>query len=94
MGADFACIGSAAIANKRARASDACKQAIVDSNSYDIVYGNPFTGVHVDLCDGDVKTVNFAGGEGSKTKAWNELWGCGQGIGAVSEVTSVSPATW
>jgi len=105
MGADFAYIGSAFIATHEARASDAYKQAIVDCNSDDIVYSSLFTGVHGNylkpsivaagmdpdnLPDGDVKTMNFAGGEGSKTKAWKDIWGCGQGIGAVTEVASTA----
>ncbi len=105
MGADFAYIGSAFIATEEARASDAYKQAIVDCNSDDIVYSSLFTGVHGNylrpsivaagmdpdnLPEGDVKTMNFASGEGSKAKAWKDIWGCGQGIGAVTEVTSVA----
>ena len=105
MGADFAYIGSAFIATEEARASDAYKQAIVDSNSDDIVYSNLFTGVHgnylapsiraagmdpENLPDGDVKTINFAAGEGSKSKAWKDIWGCGQGIGTVSKVQSTA----
>ncbi|HEX9720312.1 MAG TPA: nitronate monooxygenase family protein [Ramlibacter sp.] len=105
MGADFAYIGSAFIATHEARASDAYKQAIVECDSDDIVYSSLFTGVHGNylkpsiraagldpdnLPDGDVKTMNFAGGEGSKSKAWKDIWGCGQGIGAVTEVTSAA----
>ncbi len=105
MGADFAYIGSAFIATHEARASDAYKQAIVEGNSDDIVYSSLFTGVHGNylrpsiiaagmdpdnLPEGDVKTMNFAGGDGSKTKAWKDIWGCGQGIGAVTEVTSTA----
>jgi nitronate monooxygenase len=105
MGADFAYIGSAFIATHEARASDAYKQAIVDGNSDDIVYSSLFTGVHGNylkpsiraagldpdnLPDGDVKTMNFAGGEGSKSKAWKDIWGCGQGIGAVTEISSAA----
>jgi nitronate monooxygenase len=105
MGADFAYIGSAFIATHEARASEAYKQAIVDSSSDDIVYSSLFTGVHGNylkpsiraagmdpdnLPDGDVKTMNFAGGEGSKSKAWKDIWGCGQGIGAVTEITSAA----
>ena len=101
MGADFGYIGSAFIATEEARASDDYKQAIVDGSSDDIVYSSLFTGVHGNylkpsiiaagmdpdnLPEGDVKTMNFAGGEGSKPKAWKEIWGCGQGIGAVTEV--------
>ena len=105
MGADFAYIGSAFIATDEARAADAYKQAIVDGNSDDIVYSSLFTGVHGNylapsiraagmdpekLPEGDVKTMNFGGGEGSKSKAWKDIWGCGQGIGAVSKVQSAA----
>lgn len=101
MGADFAYIGSAFIATEEARASADYKQAIVDCNSDDIVYSSLFTGVHGNylkpsiikagmdpdnLPEGDVKTMNFATGEGSKSKAWKDIWGCGQGIGAIDKV--------
>jgi len=105
MGADFAYIGSAFIATEEARASDEYKQSIVDSNSDDIVYSSLFTGVHGNylkpsivaagmdpdnLPEGDLKTMNFASGEGSKSKAWKDIWGCGQGIGAISKVQSTA----
>lgn len=98
MGADFAYIGSAFIATEEARASEAYKQSIVDSNSDDIVYSNLFTGVHGNylapsirnagmdpdhLPESDPSKMNFAG---DKTKAWKDIWGCGQGIGAVTKV--------
>jgi nitronate monooxygenase len=98
MGADFAYIGSAFIATEEARASEAYKQSIVDSNSDDIVYSNLFTGVHGNylapsirnagmdpdhLPESDPSKMNFAG---DKTKAWKDIWGCGQGIGAVNKV--------
>ena len=101
MGADFAYIGSAFIATDEARASDAYKQCIVDSNSDDIVYSSLFTGVHGNylkpsirnagldpdhLPESDPTKMNFGGGEGSKSKAWKDIWGCGQGIGAVKAV--------
>ena len=101
MGADFAYIGSAFIATTEARASDGYKQCIVDSNSDDIVYSNLFTGVHGNylkpsirnagmdpdkLPESDPSKMNFGGGEGSKSKAWKDIWGCGQGIGAVKAV--------
>jgi len=104
MGADFAYIGSAFIATHEARASDAYKQCIVESTSDDIVYSSLFTGVHGNylkasirsagldpdnLPESDPTKMNFAGGEGSK-KAWKDIWGCGQGIGAVTEVTSAA----
>jgi len=100
MGADFAYIGSAFIATTEARASDAYKQCIVDSNSDDIVYSNLFTGVHGNylkpsirnagmdpdhLPESDPTKMDFGGGEGAK-KAWKDIWGCGQGIGAVKAV--------
>ena len=105
MGADFAYIGSAFIATDEARASEAYKQAIVASSSDDIVYSSLFTGVHgnylapsivaagmdpANLPEGDLKTMNFGGGEGSKAKAWKDIWGSGQGIGAVNEIASAS----
>ena len=98
MGADFAYIGSAFIATQEARASQAYKQAIVDSNSDDIVYSNLFTGVHgnylapsiraagmdpANLPESDPSRMNFGG---DATKAWKDIWGCGQGIGAINKV--------
>ena len=105
MGADFAYIGSAFIATEEARAPDAYKQCIVDSTSDDIVYSSLFTGVHGNylkpsiraagldpdnLPESDSSKMSFGGGEGSKPKAWKEVWGCGQGIGAVTEVVSTA----
>ena len=102
MGADFAYIGSAFIATDEARASDGYKQAIVESNSDDIVYSNLFTGVHGNylapsvraagldpdnLPDSDASKMNFSG---DKTKAWKDIWGCGQGIGAIDKVQSTA----
>ena len=102
MGADFAYIGSAFISTVEARAIDAHKQAIVDANSDDIVYSNLFTGVHGNylkpsirnagldpdnLPVSDPSAMNFGGGgESAKKKAWKDIWGCGQGIGAVDGV--------
>jgi len=105
MGADFAYIGTAFIATEEARASAEYKQAIVEGTSDDIVYSNLFTGVHgnylapsivaagmdpANLPQGELKTMNFGGGEGSKAKAWKDIWGSGQGIGAVTEVASAA----
>jgi nitronate monooxygenase len=102
MGADFAYIGSAFIATQEARASQAYKQAIVDSNSDDIVYSNLFTGVHGNylapsiraagmdpdnLPESDPSRMNFGG---DATKAWKDIWGCGQGIGAIDKVQSTA----
>jgi nitronate monooxygenase len=102
MGADFAYIGSAFIAADEARAFDGYKQAIVDGNSDDIVYSNLFTGVHGNylapsiraagldpdkLPVSDPSTMNFGG---DAKKAWKDIWGCGQGIGAVDKVQSTS----
>ena len=99
MGADFAYIGSAFIATEEARAAEAYKQAVVDGTSDDIVYSNLFTGVHGNylrpsivaagldpdhLPESDPSKMNF-GGDGAK-KAWKDIWGCGQGIGAVKSV--------
>jgi nitronate monooxygenase len=102
MGADFAYIGSAFIATTEARAADDYKQAIVDSNSDDIVYSNLFTGVHgnylapsiraagldpENLPESDPSKMNFGG---DAKKAWKDIWGCGQGIGAIHAVQSTA----
>ncbi|MDO9279253.1 MAG: nitronate monooxygenase family protein [Polaromonas sp.] len=102
MGADFAYIGSAFIATEEARAADDYKQAIIDSNSDDIVYSNLFTGVHGNylaasiraagmdpdnLPESDASKMDFGG---NRTKAWKDIWGSGQGIGAVTQVQSTA----
>ena len=101
-GADFAYIGSAFIATQEARASEAYKQAIVDADSDDIVYSNLFTGVHGNylapsirnagldpehLPESDPSKMNFGG---DKSKAWKDIWGCGQGIGSITQVQSTA----
>ena len=98
MGADFAYVGSAFIATEEARADPAYKQMIVESDSDDIVYSNLFTGVHGNYLKGsivkagldpdalpesDASKMNFGG---DAAKAWKDIWGCGQGIGAVKSV--------
>ncbi len=98
MGADFAYIGSAFIATEEARAAEEYKQAIVEASSDDIVYSNLFTGVHgnylapsirnagldpENLPESDASKMNFGG---DAKKAWKDIWGCGQGIGAVKAV--------
>jgi nitronate monooxygenase len=102
MGADFAYIGSAFVATDEARAVEGYKQMIVDSSSDDIVYSNLFTGVHGNYLKGSIRAsgldpdnlpesdaskMNFGGAGGAK--AWKDVWGCGQGIGAIK---SVQPA--
>ena len=101
MGADFAYIGSAFIATEEARAVDAYKQMIVDSTSADILYSSKFTGVHGNylrpsiiaagldpdaLGDGDPSQMSFGSKNAGDAKAWKDIWGCGQGIGAVKQV--------
>ena len=102
MGADFAYIGSAFIATTEARAAQEYKQCIVDSTSDDIVYSSLFTGVHgnylapsirkagmdpAQLAEGNPAAMDFSG---DKTKAWKDIWGCGQGIGAVTSIDSTA----
>ena len=102
MGADLAYIGSAFIATHEARAVDGYKQMIVESNSDDIVYSNFYTGIHGNYLKGSIRNagmdpenlpqsdpskMNFSTGEGANAaKAWRDIWGCGQGIGAIREV--------
>ncbi|MEK4031228.1 nitronate monooxygenase family protein [Pseudobacillus sp. FSL P4-0506] len=101
MGADFAYIGTPFIATYEANASDVYKQAILDSTSDDIVYSNLFTGVHGNylapsiraagldvnnLPESDPSKMNFA----RETKPWKDIWGAGQGIGTINEITTTA----
>ncbi|WP_022686762.1 NAD(P)H-dependent flavin oxidoreductase [Sphingomonas phyllosphaerae] len=103
LGADFAYIGSAFIATDEAQADARYKQAIVDGRAADIVYSDLFTGVHGnylrasivaagldpdDLPHGDLTTMSFA--SGGAAKAWRDIWGSGQGIGAIDAVVPAS----
>ncbi|POO56741.1 NAD(P)H-dependent flavin oxidoreductase [Agrobacterium rosae] len=104
MGADMAYIGSPFIATTEARASDAYKQAIVEAQASDIVYSNYFTGIHGNymkasilaagmdpdnLPVADPSKMDF-GAATSGAKAWKDIWGAGQGVGAVKAVEPVS----
>jgi nitronate monooxygenase len=101
MGADLAYIGSAFIATEEANAEQAYKQAIVDNAASDIVYTNLFTGVHGNylrpsieaagldpdnLPVSDPSAMNFGSGGNQDKKAWKDIWGCGQGIGAIKAI--------
>ncbi len=100
MGADLAYIGSPFIATNEARAVDGYKQMIVDSASSDIVYSNYFTGIHGNylkpsiaktgmdpdhLPEADPTKMDFEAAT-TGAKAWKDIWGCGQGIGAIKEI--------
>ncbi|WP_309088615.1 nitronate monooxygenase family protein [Phenylobacterium sp.] len=105
MGADLAYVGSAFIATQEANAEQAYKDMIVASGADDIVYSNLFTGVHGNylapsiraagmdpdnLPESDPSRMNFGSGGNQKSKAWRDIWGCGQGIGAVKDVPSAA----
>ena len=98
MGADFGYIGSAFIATEEANASAGYKQMLVEGAASDIVYTNLITGVHGNYLRGslaaagldpdnlpvsDATAMNFSSGS---AKAWKDIWGSGQGIGAVTEI--------
>jgi len=101
VGADYAYIGSAFIATEEARASEDYKRAIVEGGAEDIVYTNLFTGVHGNylrgsiekagldpdaLPEADPSKMDFGSGGNTDAKAWKDIWGSGQGIGAVEAV--------
>jgi nitronate monooxygenase len=105
MGADLAYLGSAFIATEEANADPAYKQALVDYAASDIVYTNLFTGIHGNylrpsieaagmdpdnLPESDPSKMNFGSGGSSKSKAWKDIWGCGQGINAIKTVAPVA----
>ncbi|HEY2357006.1 MAG TPA: nitronate monooxygenase family protein [Phenylobacterium sp.] len=105
MGADLAYVGSAFIATKEANADPAYQAMIVASTGEDITYTTLFTGVHgnyltpsivaagldpANLPVSDASAMNFGSGGNQKAKAWRDIWGCGQGIGAVKDVPSAA----
>ncbi len=105
MGADLAYLGSAFIATKEANADPKYKRALVDYAAADIVYTNLFTGVHGnylkpsieaaglnpdDLPESDPSKMQFGSGGSNKSKAWKDIWGCGQGINAIKSVVPTS----
>lgn len=104
-GADFAYIGSAFLSTAEATAPAGYKQMIVDSTAKDIVYSNLFTGVHGNylrgsvaaagldpdnLPDSDPSAMNFGSGGNTDAKAWKDIWGSGQGIGAIKQNLKVA----
>ena len=101
MGADLAYIGSAFIATQEANAVQGYKDMIVESSGEDIIYSNLFTGVHGNylrpsveragldpdnLPTADPSKMNFGSGGNTEAKAWKDIWGCGQGIGAIKHI--------
>lgn len=105
LGADLAYIGSAFIPTKEAAADHDYKRALVDGSAEDIVYTNLFTGVHGNylrssivnagldpdnLPRADPGIMDFGSGGNSDKKAWRDIWGCGQGIGALTSVVTTS----
>ncbi|MEO1322173.1 MAG: nitronate monooxygenase family protein [Pseudomonadota bacterium] len=105
MGADFGYIGSAFISCHEANADEGYKDMIVESDAKDIIYSNLFTGVHGnylapsiakaglnpnDLPESDPSKMNFGSGGNQEAKAWRDIWGCGQGIGAVKSRMSTA----
>jgi len=104
-GADLAYVGSPFIATAEANASEAYKQGIVDGGAADIVYSDLFTGVHGNylrssivnsgldpdnLDAGSLDTMKFGSDGSNKSKAWRDIWGSGQGIGAIDRVRPAS----
>lgn len=100
-GADLAYVGSPFIATEEANAPEAYKRAIVESGAADIIYSDLFTGVHGNylrasimnagldpdnLAAGSLDTMKFGSEGSSKSKAWRDIWGSGQGIGVIDRI--------
>ena len=105
LGADFAYLGTRFIATKEANADPEYKKMLEDSAANDIVYSSLFTGVHgnylkpsivnagmdpENLPEADKSTLNFGSGGNTKSKAWKDIWGCGQGIGRIEDSPPVA----
>lgn len=104
MGADLAYMGTRFIATEEANADPSYKDMILESSASDIVYTNLFTGVHGNYLRGSIEKagldpdnlpvsdkskMSFEGGS-SKSKAWKDIWGAGQGVGGINQMTSVA----
>lgn len=104
LGADFAYMGTRFIATKEANADPEYKKMLEESVADDIVYSSLFTGVHGNylkpsiknagmdpdnLPDADKSSMNFGSGGNTKSKAWKDIWGSGQGIGLIEDSPSV-----
>jgi nitronate monooxygenase len=105
LGADFAYIGTRFIASKEANAEQEYKNMLVEHSAKDIVYSSLFTGVHGNylkpsitnagldpdnLQQGDKNKMKFGSQGGSKSKAWKDIWGAGQGLGSIADITDVA----
>ena len=105
MGADLAYIGTRFIATREANARPEYKQMLVDTAASDIVYSSLFTGVlgnylgpsivgagldPKNLPAGDKTKMSFGSGGSSKSKAWRDIWGAGQGVGSIGDIPSVA----
>ncbi len=103
-GADMGYVGSPFIATHEANADDRYKEMIVSSSASDIVYTSFFTGVKGNYLKGSIESngldplqleerdpnsMNFGEGSG-EAKAWKDIWGAGQGVGAIDNVTTVA----
>ena len=104
IGADLAYMGTRFIATNEANAIEEYKKMIIDSNADDIIYTSLFTGIHGSylkgsitrsgldpekLENGDKNTMDFSKKE-SRTKAWKDIWGAGQGVGTMKDIKSVA----
>jgi nitronate monooxygenase len=105
LGADLAYIGTRFIASAEANADQAYKSALIEHAAHDIVYSNLFTGVHGNylgpsivaagldpdnLPVADKSKMNFGSGGNTKSKAWRDIWGSGQGIGQIGDAPPVA----
>ncbi len=105
MGADMAYMGTRFIATEEANAEQSYKDMIVESSASDIVYTNLFTGVHGNYLRGSIEKagldpdnlpisdkskMSFGSGGSSKSKAWRDIWGAGQGVGGITGQKSVA----
>lgn len=102
LGADFAYMGTRFIATTEANATETYKKALLEAAADDIVYTPYFTGVAGNylkssivaagldpdnLPHKDKTSMNFGS---SEAKAWRDVWGAGQGVGAMDKVMATA----
>ena len=102
MGADLAYSGTRFIATAEARAVPDYKEMIVGSAAADVVYSSLFTGIHGNYLAGSIRNagmdpqklpegskddMDFKKASEAESKAWKDIWGAGQGVGNIEDVS-------
>ncbi len=102
LGADFAYMGTRFIATREAAASQGYKDCLVASSAADIVYTPYFSGVAGNYLRASIVAAGYDPehlpqrgadldiGAAGAAKVWKDIWGAGQGVGAIDDLPPVA----